>query len=126
MPTYLSPGVYVEEVPAGVQSIEGVGTSTGAFVGMAERGELNSPKLITNFTQFVNTFGTFIPDSYLAYTVFGFFAEGGTRCYVTRVAGSGAAKSSISLDSGNLDLEATSEGTWRPHHLFGRGRFRRR
>jgi phage tail sheath protein FI len=118
MPTYLSPGVYVEEVPAGVQSIEGVGTSTGAFVGSAERGELNSPKLITNFTQFVNTFGTFIPDSYLAYTVFGFFAEGGTRCYVTRVAGTGAAKSTINVDDDQptpgvaFALTATSEGSW--------------
>jgi phage tail sheath protein FI len=31
MPTYLSPGVYVEEVEAGARPIEGVGTSVAAF-----------------------------------------------------------------------------------------------
>ncbi len=31
MPQYLSPGVYVEEVPSAVQAIVGVGTSTAGF-----------------------------------------------------------------------------------------------
>ena len=35
MPTYLSPGVYVEEVEAGARPIEGVGTAVAAFVGLA-------------------------------------------------------------------------------------------
>ena len=34
MPTYLSPGVYVEEIPASVQAIAGVGTSTAGFIGL--------------------------------------------------------------------------------------------
>lgn len=34
MPQYLSPGVYVEEVPSAVQPIAGVGTSTAGFVGV--------------------------------------------------------------------------------------------
>ena len=34
MPQYLSPGVYVEEVPSAVQAIAGVGTSTAAFIGI--------------------------------------------------------------------------------------------
>ena len=72
MPTYLSPGVFVEEVPAGTQPIEGVGTSTGAFVGLAERGPTNTARLITNYTQFVNEFGRHITDSFLAYSVFSF------------------------------------------------------
>ncbi len=33
MPSYLSPGVYVEEVASGSRPIEGVGTSVAAFVG---------------------------------------------------------------------------------------------
>lgn len=116
MPTYLSPGVYVEEVPGAVQPIEGVGTSTGAFVGLAERGELDQAKLITNFTQFATEFGTFIPNSYLAYAVFNFFAEGGTRCYVTRVAGNGAAAATLTLNGGDsnpaLKIDARSPGLW--------------
>lgn len=31
--TYLTPGVYVEEVPSANKPIEGVGTSVAAFVG---------------------------------------------------------------------------------------------
>jgi phage tail sheath protein FI len=31
--TYLSPGVYIEEVPSGARPLEGVGTSVAAFVG---------------------------------------------------------------------------------------------
>lgn len=84
MPEYLSPGVYIEEL-AGPKSIEGVGTSTGAFLGIAEKGPANAAQLITNFTQFQNTFGSFLPNSFLAYAVQHFFIEGGTRCYVTRV-----------------------------------------
>jgi phage tail sheath protein FI len=34
MPTYLSPGVYVEEVPPAASPIAGVGTSTAGFIGI--------------------------------------------------------------------------------------------
>jgi phage tail sheath protein FI len=34
MPQYLSPGVYVEEVPSAVKAIAGVSTSTAGFVGI--------------------------------------------------------------------------------------------
>ncbi len=83
MPEYLSPGVYIEEIP-GPKPIEGVGTSTGAFVGIAERGPIGSPQLVTNLTQFADTFGGFLPTAHLAYGVQHFFTEGGTRCYVVR------------------------------------------
>lgn len=84
MPEYLSPGVYVEEVSSGIKPIEGVGTSTGAFVGGAVKGPVDKPVLVTNFTQFVSTFGGFHPSYFLAYAVRCFFLEGGTRCYVVR------------------------------------------
>jgi phage tail sheath protein FI len=35
---YLSPGVYVEEVPSGAKPIEGVGTAVAAFIGLAPGG----------------------------------------------------------------------------------------
>ena len=43
MPTYQSPGVYVEEVSSGSRPIEGVGTAVCAFVGFAERGTPVTP-----------------------------------------------------------------------------------
>ncbi|MCG7527753.1 phage tail sheath subtilisin-like domain-containing protein [Streptomyces sp. OfavH-34-F] len=85
MPSYLSPGVYVEEVESGSRPIEGVGTSVAAFVGFAQRGPFDEPTLITNWSQFVSTFGDFVDGTYLASSVYGFFANGGGICYVVRV-----------------------------------------
>ena len=86
MPTYLSPGVYVEEVPAGSRPIEGVGTSVAAFVGLAPKGPINEPTLVSNWTQFADTFGDFVESSYLAYAVYGYFLNGGGNCFVVRIA----------------------------------------
>ncbi len=86
-PEYLSPGVYVEEVDKGTKPIEGAGTACAAFVGFAERGPANQPTFIPNFTEFVNTFGGFIKGGYLAPAVYGYFQNGGGRCYVTRLPG---------------------------------------
>jgi phage tail sheath protein FI len=87
MPNYLSPGVYVEEVEAGSRPIEGVGTAVAAFVGLAQRGPTNAPTLITNWAQFVNTYGDFMEGSYLAHAVYGYFLNGGGSCYVVRIGG---------------------------------------
>ncbi|HEV7809521.1 MAG TPA: phage tail sheath subtilisin-like domain-containing protein [Candidatus Limnocylindrales bacterium] len=87
MPNYLSPGVYVEEVEAGSRPIEGVGTAVAGFVGLAARGPANAPTLVTNWAQFVMTFGDFIEGSYLAHAVYGYFLNGGGACYVVRIGG---------------------------------------
>jgi len=89
MPTYLSPGVYVEEVSSGSKPIEGVGTAVAAFVGFAEKGACNEPTLVTNWTQFTQNFGEFIEDSYLAHSVYGYFLNGGGAAYVVRVGADG-------------------------------------
>ena len=90
MPEYLSPGVYVEEVDTGSKPIEGVGTAMAAFVGYSAGGDFNQPRLITNWTQFCEQFGDqqgnpYLPGSYLAHSVYGYFNNGGTRCYVIRI-----------------------------------------
>ncbi len=86
-PEYLSPGVYVEEVDRGSKPIEGVGTAVAAFVGFAESGPVNEPTFIANWTEFVNTYGGFIKGGYLANAVYGYFLNGGGRCFVTRLPG---------------------------------------
>lgn len=85
MPSYLSPGVYVEEVESGSRPIEGVGTSIAAFVGFAQKGPFDEPTLITNWSQYVSTFGDFVDGTYLASSVYGFFSNGGGICYVVRI-----------------------------------------
>lgn len=85
MPTYLTPGVYVEEVDSGSRPIEGVATAVAAFVGFAQQGPINEPTLVTNWTQFVTVFGDFMEDSYLAHSVYGYFMNGGGVAYVVRI-----------------------------------------
>jgi len=95
MPEYLSPGVYVEEIPAGNQPIEGVSTSTVGLVGVTERGPVNMPQLITSYPEYTRTFGGSLPyddflngsraHCYLPYAVEGFFTNGGKRAWITRV-----------------------------------------
>jgi hypothetical protein len=99
MPEYLSPGVYVEEVDRGPKPIEGVGTAMAAFVGFTEKAEmarevdgelvvenlLNRPQLVTNWTQFVERFGGFVAGVNLPQSVYGYFTNGGSRCYIVSV-----------------------------------------
>ena len=78
------PGVYIDEFAPGAP-IQGVGTSTAAFIGPARRGELDRPTKITNWDQFLTTFGEQpLPGFYLWYAVRGFFQNGGQVCYVVR------------------------------------------
>ena len=84
--SYLSPGVYVEEVDRGSKPIEGVGTNTVGFLGESSKGPMNESVLITNWSQFVKTFGDFKDCSeHLAHAVYGFFNNGGSRCFVVNV-----------------------------------------
>ena len=85
MPTYLSPGVYVEEVPAATRPIAGVGTAVAGFVGFAPQGPFNQPVLVTNWQQFTSTFGDMVEDYALAKSIYGFFNNGGGRAYVVRI-----------------------------------------
>src|SRR2546427_3454962 len=87
MPTYLTPGVYVEEVQSGARPIEGVGTAVAAFVGFAERGPFHTPTLVTNWDQYTQLFGGFTENTYLAHAVYGYFSNGGGTAYVVRIGG---------------------------------------
>ena len=111
------PGVYVEEVSSGVRPIEAAGTSTAAFFGVAERGPIGQVKKIFNFTEFQTIYGGFLNGYFLAHAVFQFFNNGGTQCYVGRVA-SGADTATVTiLDRGaaaqnSMTLSAKSSGVW--------------
>src|SRR4051794_35949071 len=102
MPEYLAPGVFVEETSFRSKSIEGVSTSTSAFVGLARTGptgdpnEKSTPELLTSFSNFERIYGgthdlALTPKTnYLAHAAQAYFNEGGARLYVVRVAASGA------------------------------------
>ncbi len=80
------PGVYVQEVPSGVRSIVGVATSVTLFVGRTKSGPMNEPTRLTSYTDFVRSFGEDNTISDMARYVRLFFLNGGTDCYVMRIA----------------------------------------
>jgi uncharacterized protein len=109
MPEYLAPGVYVEEVEFGAPTIEGVGTTTTGFAGPTLTGPIAGtayggltaagsptagvPQLLTSFGDFLNVYGGYGNISfaggqtinYMAMAVKGFFDNGGSMLYVSRV-----------------------------------------
>lgn len=97
MPEYLAPGVYVEEIDTGSKPIEGVSTSTAGMLGVAERGPVDVPILVTSFGEYQRWFGQLLrlsefsnnnghdPHCFLPYAVDAFFRNGGKRVYVVRV-----------------------------------------
>jgi phage tail sheath protein FI len=101
MPVQTSyPGVYVQEVPSGVRTIAGVSTSVALFVGRTKWGPANFPVLCLNYTDFLRTFTDDTSQGDMARAVQLFFLNGGTKCYVTRIAGSGYATSTLSINGG--------------------------
>ena len=110
MPEYLAPGVYVEETSFRSKSIEGVSTTTTAFVGPTRYGPVEEePEILTSLLDFERTYGdgrplqfaaedagpttaqavaslqrTSLPN-YMWHAVRAFFENGGARLYVKRV-----------------------------------------
>lgn len=105
MPSYLTPGVYVEEKKSGIQPIEGVSTSVAAFVGVTQKGPVAKATLITGLSEFVQVFGgpiAVVPGSaehYVYYAVRHFFLEGGTKCFVVRTVGFGDVNDATSIQA---------------------------
>jgi phage tail sheath protein FI len=111
MPEYLTPGVYIEEFEIGAKPIEGVSTSTAAFLGEAERGPAY-PQLVTSLPEYTRLFGGFFgPTKYLPYAVDGFFTNGGKRCYVSRIVNIAEALPAAA-DLGSVRIVAVGEGLW--------------
>ncbi|MGI6083931.1 MAG: phage tail sheath family protein [Acetivibrionales bacterium] len=111
--TISPPDVYIEEIPYD-RTIQGVDTAVAGFLGITERGPLE-PQLITSFSQFEDIFGEYYDDSYLAYSVNGFFENKGEKLYVARVTSQDAKRAKRELTDGKRVLatvEAISPGIW--------------
>ena len=121
MPTYLHPGVYVEEIPSGVKPIEAVGTSIAAFVGAVKKGPAGEPELIHSWDDYQNTFCPIASSNDdMGLAISAFYLNGGKDAYVARLVSTSfpAAASSLTVDGegagvgGVLVITATSVGTW--------------
>ena len=110
-PTY--PGVYVQEVSAGVRTITGVSTSIAAFVGMINRGRVDRPTRVLSFTEFERNYGNNHTVSEMTDQVRQFFFNGGQQAFIMRIAnGALAARATIENEFGTpvLTLIAREEG----------------
>jgi uncharacterized protein len=129
MPEYLAPGVYIEETSFRPRSIEGVSTSTTAFVGLTLKGpsgEGTTPELLTSFSDFERIYGGLDPiflttdaglvrlENYLAHAVQAYFINGGARLYVSRVVPD-SASSGASTDLEEREATAVSRCWSRLH-----------
>ena len=93
VPSYLTPGVYVEEVPSGQATLSAGPTAVAAFVGFTERFPSDDPadpeglrpRLVTSWTQYESLYGGFTPGAMLPLSVYGFFNNGGGLAYIVRV-----------------------------------------
>src|SRR5262245_8155438 len=128
MTELLHPGVYVLEVPSAVRPIEGVSTSTAAFVGTAEKGpipgtilptgRMAQPVLVTSLTDYNRQFGGLLRDSFLTYAARAFFENGGRRLYIVRIVGrsltspSLPARPAVSPAAAALAISAANPGVW--------------
>jgi uncharacterized protein len=84
--SHVTPGIYVDEVAGGPRPIQAVGTSTAAFVGEAPKRDasVGVPRACNNCSQFLQQFtsGNGTESTPLATGVYGFFENGGSRCFV--------------------------------------------
>lgn len=114
LPPLDAPGVYIHEVSGGSRPIAAVGTSTAGFVGTAPKSHNTAiadddmvAQVINNWTQFRTTYFSAPPDPIpaggwneddwtdLAYAVYGFFLNGGRRCWVVDTGNGGTTEDGL-------------------------------
>lgn len=114
---FKSPGVFMRDVNS-VSKARGTSPLVAAFIGIAATGPLGKAIKVNSWDEYVNIFARglatpFMSTSYLAFSVYGFFQNGGRVAYIVRVAGASAAKATATIDA--LDtavVKAKFEGEW--------------
>ncbi|PCC73783.1 phage tail sheath C-terminal domain-containing protein [Nannocystis exedens] len=100
-------------------SIQGAATSVAGFIVRTKRGVPGKVRMVTNFSEFLEHFGGFMPsaaahDNYFgAYAIKGFFDNGGAIAHVTRVFGTGVAATATSTDGDENDGPLTVTAGYR-------------
>jgi uncharacterized protein len=121
MPVTVSyPGVYIDEVSSGVHTITSVSTSIAAFFGRTSKGKLNLAIRCLSPADFTRNFGAPHPQSDLAHAVRQFFANGGTDCYVVRLA-NGAKSATVTLRGLSTGAQSVLIATAKAEGLWGNG-----
>lgn len=86
--------------------------------GITERGDVAAAVEVRSLADYVDRLGNRVSYGALYDDIATFFAEGGTRCFVARIVGGGAAKGLLSVNDragapiATLRFDATSVGAW--------------
>ncbi len=112
MPSYLHPGVYVEEIPSGSRPIEGVATSITAFIGVTQRNSLNQdkPQLIGSMDNYLAQFGPILSSTdNMSLAVQAFYLNGGGAAYICPMS---TASTTAEETFGGFTVSAKGDGPW--------------
>jgi hypothetical protein len=120
-----APGIYQSFDSVAPPPLSIANTRITGFVGVTQKGPMNEPTRLTNWDEFVELFGQG-HESYTSDSVYGFFKNGGTDCWVVRVAhcapkgelagmDHASCAEHVQIDDWNkpsLKIRALNEGTW--------------
>lgn len=116
MASYKAPGVYVQDVVSGSQSITQASSSVGILIGVTRSGVIGIAQKIGSWTEFIAKYANgldtpFLENSYLPYAVHGFFTNGGKELYIGSVK-KNAKKATKTSDGNSITATASTEGIW--------------
>src|SRR5688500_4113087 len=120
-----APGIYQSFDSVALPPLSIANTRIAGFVGTTQKGPMNEPTRLKNWDEFIETFG-YSSESYTSDSVYGFFRNGGTDCWVVRVAHNAppgedpqmehaSCAEHIQVDDWSkqsLKIRALNEGTW--------------
>lgn len=116
MPSYNAPGVYIQDVVSGSQTIDQLSSSIGMLIGVAKSGIVNVAQKIGSWTEYIEKYANgletpFDANSYLPYAVYGFFQNGGKELYIGNVK-KNAQKATGTATTSKIVATAVTEGAW--------------
>ena len=120
-----APGIYQTFDQVAPPPLSIANTRITGFIGVTQKGPMNEATRLTNWDEFVEIFGQ-TQDSYTSDSLFGFFKNGGTDCWIVRVAHCApkgelpglehaSCAEHVQIDDWNkpsLKIRALNEGTW--------------
>ena len=114
MPSYTMPGVYIHDLVSGSQSISQASSSVGILIGVTRSGAIGVAQKIGSWTEFIAKYANgldtpFMENSYLPYSVHGFFQNGGKELYIGSIK-----KNAVKATKTGTTITATAsnEGEW--------------
>ncbi len=120
-----APGIYQSFDPVARPPLSIAITRIAGFVGITQKGPMNEPIRLSNWDEFLEIYG-YTASSYTSDAVYGFFRNGGSDCWIVRVAHVAPAGELATLDQAacaehvqedgwnkaSLKIRALNEGDW--------------